>query len=180
MRHMKSAIIIFSICLIVAAYPSCRSPVSQGDAAMKEDKPHSTSSEPLRSILSDFAFIVNCPSESRELPEHGMESKPIPANFELGQKYIFHHRSTDNDELLQILQERLRANKINILSADKLAWRNVGGLLFRITFQSGSAKGYIENEPDRQILGNSNLSSQWSVDDYILRLEQMGKQSNSQ
>ena len=55
-----------------------------------------------------------------------------------------------------------------------MAYRNEGGLLFRIKFDNAKDSYMILNTPDRQILGKVALNKEWSVDDYVLVVEENG------
>ena len=128
----------------------------------------------LKGILSDFIFIGNDVYVSHSIPSHGMEAKPLPTKFDVGQQYIFHSHYSDNDYHFEELQKRIRSQGFDILSAEVILLRNVGGAMFRIRFSNANHRFIIFNEPDRQILGNVEWYKSWSVDDYILVIEGNG------
>jgi len=128
----------------------------------------------LKGILSDFIFVGNDVYVPHSIPSHGMEAKPLPTNFDVGQQYIFHSHYSDNAYHFEELQNRIQSIGFDILSAEVILLRNVGGAMFRITFRNANHRFIIFNEPDRQILGNVEWYKSWSVDDYILVIEGNG------
>jgi hypothetical protein len=125
----------------------------------------------LNAILSGFIFVGSDAYVSNSIPSHSMEVKPTPTIFDMGQQYVFHSRYSDNDYCFDELQNRIRAQGFNILSAEKFGWRNVGGLWFSIKFSNEHHQFNIFNKPDRQILANTEQYKTMSVDDYVLAVE---------
>lgn len=125
----------------------------------------------LKAILSDFIFVGSDTYVPHSIPSHGMDAKPMPTRFDVGQQYVFHSHNSDNDYHFEELQKRIRSQGFEILDAQKSAYRNVGGLLFSIRFRQANHRFIIFNEPDRQILGNVEMHKNWSVDDYVLAIE---------
>jgi hypothetical protein len=128
----------------------------------------------LKGILSDFIFVGNDVYVPHSIASHDMEAKPLPTKFDVGRQYIFHSHYSDNDYHFEELQNRIRSKGFDILSAEVILLRNVGGAMFRIKFRNANHRFIIFNEPDRQILGNVEWYKSWSVDDYILVIEGNG------
>lgn len=129
----------------------------------------------LKVILFDFTFVGNDVYVPHSIPSHGIEAKPMPTKFDVGQQYVFHSHYSDNDYHFEELQKRIRSQGFEVLAIERLAMRNVGGLLFRIRFRNANHQFIIFNEPDRQILENAEWYRNWSVDDYVLAVEVNGK-----
>jgi hypothetical protein len=127
--------------------------------------------ESLKSVFPDFVFVANAKYVAQSIPSHGMEPLPVPTAFEMGQQYVLHSRSLDNYRLFQELQNRIRSQGFKINAADKIGWRYVGGLLFRIRFEKDDHHFIILNEPDPQILRSMAKYKGWSADDYVLVIE---------
>lgn len=128
-------------------------------------------SDHLISVLSDFPFVANGDYIPSSIPAHTMNTIPLPATFDVGQQYVFHSHSEDNDRHFQQLQDALESRGFELVAADKLAYRYVGGLLFRIKFRSATKQFVLFNQLDRQILRNAELIKTWSIDDYVLTVE---------
>jgi hypothetical protein len=105
------------------------------------------------------------------IPSHGMDAKPLPIRFDVGRQYVFHSHYSDNDYHFDELQKRIRSQGYKILTAEKLVYRNVGGLLFSIRFRNANHQFIIFNKPDQQILRSVEWHKSWSVDDYVLVIE---------
>lgn len=126
-------------------------------------------------ILSDFVFVGSGTYDSLSVPEHGLEKKPLPSQFKAGHQYIFHHPNSGNgQDLYKTLLSRLQARGVKIISSSNDMDRYIGGPGFRIAFQEKGCKGFIYNNLDKQIVNNESLIKQWSLDDYILVLEEVG------
>ncbi len=128
---------------------------------------------PFMNALSDFEFVGSGPYTGQlSVPSHGTEKQQVPARFESGTAYVFHHAPVDNKQLLYSLKTRLTANGCKILElVDKGPGRFIGGLAFRIKFKDRGYKGYIFNTLDNQIVSNQYLSDSLSYDDYVLVIE---------
>jgi hypothetical protein len=123
-------------------------------------------------VLSDFVFVGSGTYDPKSVPAHGMKGLPLPLRFEAGYQYVFHLPRSDQDaDIYKILLSRLQSKGIKITSSGTVD-QYIGGPGFRITFQGNGFKGAIFNTPDAQIVNNEALVKQWSVDDYVLVLEE--------
>jgi len=124
-------------------------------------------------VLSDFAFVGSGPYDPKSVPAHEMKELPMPSQFKPGYQYVFHLKSLRQDaNIHEILLTRLQSKNIKITSSTASMDRYVGGPVFRISFQGTGFKGFIFNTLDGQILNNQALVREWSLDDYILVLEE--------
>ena len=124
-------------------------------------------------VLSDFVFVGSGPYDPKSVPSHEMKELSLPSKFQAGQQYVFHFPGRHEDaNIYNRLLAGLRAKGIKITSSTADIDRYVGGPGFLITFQDGEFKGRIFNTLDGQILNNEVLAKQWSIDDYVLVLEE--------
>lgn len=124
-------------------------------------------------VLYDFVLVSKDKCGDESIFNHGVQTLPMPLEFEAGYCYVFHrHIDTVNDYLFVDLQNRLRAKGIKIITAEEFAHRNVGGLIFRIEFQTEKYVGVIRNQMDRKIIADKKLNKEWFVDDYILEIKE--------
>lgn len=163
---------VIALTLVLSAYSlaiACRSPHSpQADADRAKAAEQKRETDSLKAVFSSFTYVAKGSYIPNSIPAHTMDNRAWPADFEAGRQYIFHSKDRDNDRLFKEIQETLRAKGFTILAAKELAYRNVGGLLFRITFSSPTRTFLFYNDPDQQILRNAELSRSWSQDDYVL------------
>ncbi len=128
---------------------------------------------PYVEALSDFVFVGSGSYEPSSVPAHGMEEQSLPSQLKTGYQYIFHlPRSKQNEDIYKTLLTRLQSRGVRIISSSADIDRYVGGPEFHITFQWNGYKGTIFNKLDGQIINNEALADKWSVDDYILVLEE--------
>ncbi|HEX6045615.1 MAG TPA: hypothetical protein VFZ22_14075 [Pyrinomonadaceae bacterium] len=124
-------------------------------------------------VLSDFVFVGSGPYDPKLVTAHEMKELPLPSHFQVGYQYVFHLKSLRQDaDVYKNLLTRLQSKNIKITSASADMDRYVGGPGFRISFQGTGFKGFIFNTLDGQILNNPTLVREWSLDDYILVLEE--------
>jgi hypothetical protein len=129
---------------------------------------------PLVKVLSDFVFMGSGPYEVGKVPAHEMNSLPMPSQFKAGYQYVFHHKKLEqNADLYQNLLTKLQAEDFQITSANNNTYRYVGGPVFRINFHGNGLRGFIFNMLDGQILNGEGLVREWSIDDYVLVLEEI-------
>jgi len=124
--------------------------------------------------MSDFEFVGSGDYLNElSIPSHGMEKQQLPAKFEKGKAYVFHHVPIDNQHLVYVLRDKLKSNGCKIIEfVDKGPGRYIGGLAFRIRFEDERYKGFIFNILDDHIVNSSSSSQPLSVDDYVLVIEQ--------
>lgn len=124
--------------------------------------------------LSDFEFVGSGDYLNQlSIPSHGIEKQQLPLTFEKGKAYVFHHVPIDNQHLVYVLRDKLKANGCKILEfIDNGPGRFIGGLAFRIRFEDEWYKGLIFNTLDDQIVNGSSSSHPLSNDDYVLVIEQ--------
>jgi hypothetical protein len=123
--------------------------------------------------LSDFVYVGSGPYDVQSVPAHEMKELPLPSSFKAGYQYVFHLKSSGQDaDIYKRLLTRLQSKDIKITSANGDVHRYMGGPGFRIAFQGADFKGFIFNTLDGQILNNPALVKEWSLDDYILVLEE--------
>jgi hypothetical protein len=120
----------------------------------------------LRNVLSEFVYVGSGDYDSSSVPSHTMDAHSLPT-LDAGKQYVFHRHPVDNDALFKTIQERLKSNGFEITAADKIGWRYIGGLFFRIQF-SGTQHYLLFNRADVNILRNGALWKTWSTDDYVL------------
>jgi hypothetical protein len=124
-------------------------------------------------ILSDFVFVGSGPYDPKSVPVHGMKEMPLPSQFKAGYQYVFHLRNLKRDaDTYESLLTRLQSKDIKIISSSADMDRYIGGPGFRISFQGTGFRGFIFNTLDGQILNNEALVREWSLDDYVLVLEE--------
>lgn len=101
-----------------------------------------------------------------------MKELPLPSQFKAGYQYVFHlHRPDQDADIYKTLLSRLQSKGIKFTSSGTMD-RYIGGPVFRISFEGNGFKGFIFNALDGQIVKNEALAKQWSIDDYILVLEE--------
>lgn len=134
-----------------------------------------TSSPAFTRAFSDFEFVGMGPGgyDPAAISPHGVTSQPLPKIFAAGHQYIFHRPAKEsNGEAFEVLQERLRANGVQVLHAGCCLDRVIGGPGFNIRFKDGNYKGVIFNPLDGQIAYEGNLSGRYEVDDYVVVIEE--------
>jgi hypothetical protein len=129
---------------------------------------------PYLEVLSDFVFVGSGAYAPSSIPAHGTKEIVLPTQLKVGTQYIFHlRRSEQTSDIHKTLVERLQSRGIKVVSSDVNLDKYIGGPIFRISFQGDDFKGFIFNALDGQIVKNEALSREWSVDDYILVLEEL-------
>jgi hypothetical protein len=161
----RISLLVFVLFALFFDCAGCRSVSAQQEELRK-------TKDLISEVFSDFYFVTSGEYDPTSPPQHGMNGIPFPKTIDLGRKYIFHRRSpTDNYELFEELQNRLRGRGAIILSADESFDRYIGGLAFRIVFRHGNYTGVIINSLDSQVVKNESLAKEWSLDDYVFVVE---------
>jgi hypothetical protein len=134
---------------------------------------HTKESPIAMAILStEFVYVGTISVQGGVATAHGTQAAPPPTRYQVGQQYIFHHRAgVDNDQLFDVLQKALRAKGIPVLEATRDAYRYIGGLAFQIRMQDQGYDLRMFNTLDNKIVTDDALAREWSVDDYILVVE---------
>ena len=123
-------------------------------------------------VLSDFVFVGSGPYDPKSVPAHGLKELPLPLRFEARHQYVFHlHKPNQDEDIYKTLLSRLQSKGIKITSSGTVD-QYIGGPGFRITFEGNGFKGAIFTTLDAQIANNEALVKQWSLDDYVLVLEE--------
>lgn len=126
-------------------------------------------------VFSDFEIVGTGPGghDPAAITPHGVTSQPLPKIFAAGHQYIFHRLAKkSNGEVFEVLQDRLRANGVQILHAGCCLDAVIGGPGFNIKFKDGDYRATIFNRLDGQIAYDGNLSGRYEVDDYVVVIEE--------
>lgn len=153
--------------ILYLVLPLILSGVSLAKLHQDQAKPASN----IADVLSDFTFVGAGKHSPTSVAEHDTEAKVLPSKLEANRQYIFHRTTpTDNYELFETLQQRLRQQGIRIIRAVEEGDRYVGGLSFFIQFQDGRHTGFIANRLDTELM-KSMETSLGTPDDYLLVIE---------
>ena len=122
--------------------------------------------------LSDFVFVGSGVYDALSVPEHGMKARPLPLRLQAGYQYVFHLPKPGDLDVYQKILTQLQSDGVSITSSSDDMDRYLGGPGFRISFQEKGCKGVILNKLDGQIMNSDVLIKKWSLDDYILVIEE--------